>query len=139
MYITIKRARFNGMSGPVNLPYGTEVGCMEAPAEHGPVKILIYQGNPICMSTSQNAYDYFARNDDRKGLERGNLTRGIIKLLSKRDKAYQARWDKVWEDPVCQKCRRSEHRDHWLWGHEFYNAEVSDLQHIAELVVEGGS
>lgn len=125
-YITIKRARFKGLSGPENLPYGNEVQC-----EDGFLKI---EGLPICGDHSQNAYDFFARNDDGKGLERGKLTQAIRKALEKRDKNYQARWNKVWDDPLCQKYKRIEHTDHWLWNHDFYNAEISNLRHIAALV-----
>lgn len=131
MYITIKRTRFESISGPINLPYGTEVN-----NEGG---FLALDTAPICAVTSQNAYDYFARNDDGKGLERGRLTQAIRAALEKRDKDYQARWDRVWEDKLCQKYKRKEHADHWLWNHDFYNAEIPDLQYIAELVgAKGG-
>lgn len=131
-YITIKRTRIQSISGPVNLPYGTKAQCEDG--------MICYEGNPICLPTSQNAYEYFARNDDGMGLERGKLTRGIIKTLAKRDKDHQARWDRVWEDPLCQKYKRKEHADYWLWSHDFYNAGIEDLRHIAALVgAKGGA
>ena len=131
MYITIKRTRFESISGPINLPYGTDVNSTG--------DFLALDNAPICAVTSQNAYDYFARNDDGKGLERGRLTQAIRAALEKRDKDYQARWDRVWEDKLCQKYKRKEHADHWLWNHDFYNAEIPDLQYIAELVgAKGG-
>ena len=40
----------------------------------------------------------------------------------------------MWEDPVCQKYRRPEHEDFFLWGHAFYEAPVEDLRHIAALI-----
>lgn len=128
-YITIKRTRINSISGSINLPYGTEVESMDG--------ILFANGKPLCSDRSQNAYDYFARNDDGNGFERGKLTREIIKTLSKRDKDHQTRWDKVWEDSFCVKFKRKEHSDQWVWNHEFYNAEIVELQYIATLV--GGS
>ena len=131
-YITIKRTRFNSISGPVNLPYGTEVECADG--------VLTIDGHPLCADRSQNAYEYFARNDDGHGLERGKLTQAIRKKLEKRDKNHQARWDKVWTDPRCQKYKRAEHADHWIFNHEFFNAEIPDLRHIAALVgVKGGA
>lgn len=125
-YITTQRARFNSLSGQVNFPYGTEVqyedGC------------LFIDNLPLCGDHSQNAYDFFSRNDDGNGLERGKLTQSIRKTLEKRDKNHQARWDKVWGDPVCQKYKRTDHADYWLWNHDFYNAPLIDLQHIAALI-----
>ena len=58
----------------------------------------------------------------------------ILSRLEKRDKEHQARWNKVWPDAVCQKYRRPEHEDFWLWSYDFYNAPVDDLRHIAALV-----
>lgn len=125
-YITIKRAHFNSISGPVNLPYGTEVECING--------VLTLEEQPLCEDHSQNAYDFFSQNDDGNGLERGKLTQAIRKTLEKNDKDYQVRWDKVWTDPICQKYKRVEHADYWLWNHDFYNAKIPDLRHIATLV-----
>lgn len=125
-YILYKRFKAKAICGEVNLPYGTEVKC-----ENG---ILTIECNPICGDHSQNAYDYFARNDDGNGLERGKLIQEIIKCLSKRDKDHQDRWNKVWEDALCQKYKRTEHTDYWLWNHDFYNAEIKDLKYIANLI-----
>ena len=55
-------------------------------------------------------------------------------FLERRDDGYQARWDKVWGDPLCQKYRRPEHEDFWLWNYDFFNAPVVDLYHIARLI-----
>ena len=125
-YITINRARFHSVSGIVNIPYGTRIDC-----ENG---ILSIDGQPLCGDQSQNAYDFFARNDDGNGLDRGKLTRSIIKRMAVRDKAYQKRWNKVWGDAICRKYKRSEHEEHWLWNYDFFNAEIADLKYIAKLV-----
>lgn len=131
-YITIKRARLVGISGPVNLPYGTAVQCEDG--------FLYHDGAWICGDHSQNAYDYFARNDDGNGIERGELTKAIRKALEKRDADYQTRWDKVWADSLCQKYKRPEHADFWLWNFEYYNAPIPDLRYIAKLVgAKGGA
>ena len=79
-YIVTKRAKFDSISGPINLPYGTEVTCEDG--------VLYYEGNPLCLTTSQNAYDHFARNDDKQGEKRGKLTQAILQTLSKRDKDH---------------------------------------------------
>lgn len=125
-YIVKQRARIDTITGPVNLPYGTEVEAVE--------DYLIYQGRQLCAVTSRKAHLYFTRDDDGQGRERGALTLAITKRLEKRDKNHQARWDRVWENPVCQKYRHPEHEDHFLWGHAFYEAPVEDLRHIAALI-----
>lgn len=125
-YIARRRARFNSISGPVNIPWGT-------PLEAGEGYILL-AGEPVCTTTSQNAYDYFSQNDDGRGRERGELVAAILACLEKRDAQHQARWDKVWGDAACQKYRRPEHEDFWIWNYDFYSAPIDDLRHIATLI-----
>ena len=125
-YITIKRARFLSLSGNVNLPYGTKINCING--------ILNVDGKYLCADHSQNAYELFARDDDGNGLKRGKLTQAIRDTLAKRDNNYQVRWDKVWNDAICQKYKRTEYSDYWLWNHSFFNADITDLYHIAALV-----
>lgn len=125
-YLCRKRARFDGISGQVNIPYGTALICQDG--------FLMHQNKPLCGITSQNAYDFFSQNDDRMGRERGDLVGRILSRLQKRDSGYQARWNKVWEDPRCQKYKRPEHEDHWIWNFDFYNGPVEDLRHIAGLI-----
>lgn len=125
-YIVIKRARIRSLSGFVNIPYGVKIDCTDS--------VLNLDGKPLCGDHSQNAYEFFARDDDGNGLERGKLTQAIKVILAKRDKQHQARWDRIWADPICQKYRRVEHADYWLWNHDFYNASIYDLQHIAKLI-----
>lgn len=125
-YITTKRFKGQAITSEVNIPYGTEVQCI--------IGYIVYDNLPICADHSQNAYDYFSRNDDGKGLERGKLIQEIKKVLSKKDSGYQDRWDKVWEDEVCLKYKRVEYSDYWLWNHDFYNAKIEDLRYIAGLL-----
>lgn len=96
--------------------------------------LIFYNEKPICYITSENAHQYFAKNDDENGMKRGKLTQLIQKTLSKRDSKYQDRWNKIWEDSRCQKYKRKEHKDYWLWNHDFSNAEMEDLVHIANLI-----
>lgn len=125
-YLCRKRARFDGISGQVNIPYGTALICQDG--------FLMHQNKPLCGITSQNAYDFFSQNDDGMGRERGDLVGRILSRLQKRDSGYQARWNKVWEDARCQKYKRPEHEDHWIWNFDFYNGPVEDLRHIASLI-----
>ena len=125
-YLCRKRARFDGISGQVNIPYGTALICQDG--------FLMHQNKPLCGVTSQNAYDFFSQNDDGMGLERGDLVGRILSKLQKRDAGYQARWNKVWGDSRCQKYKRPEHEDHWIWNFDFYNGPVEDLRYIAALI-----
>ena len=129
-YIARRRARFNGISGQVNIPYGAVLEVQDG--------FLWWKGEQLCAVTSQNAYDFFSRDDDGQGKERGALVAAILGRLEqnphKKDPDHQCRWDKVWESKLCQQYRRKEHEDHWLWNHDFFNAPIFDLQQIAQLI-----
>lgn len=128
-YITNRRFKKKCLCGKVNIPYGEHLFCKD--------NLIFLQNSPICFATSQDAYDYFSRNDDGQGLERGKLVNKILSTLSnKKDGKYQDRWDKLWEDEYCHKFRRKEHGDHWLWSFDFYNAEIKDLQYILDKISE---
>ena len=125
-YIVRRRARFLSICGPVNLPYGTEVSSDGA--------FLTVNGEKLCSITSQNAYDFFSRNDDGHGLERGKLVKDIRRTLERRDAKHQARWDKLWADAGANRLRRADHKDFWVWNHNFYNADVNELRRIRLLL-----
>ena len=125
-YIAKRRARLKSLSGQINLPYGTKVMRRD--------KTLYHDRKPICFVTSHTAHEYFARDDDGHGEERGKLTIAIKNTLNMRDKDHQSRWDRVWADALCQRYKRPEHQDFWLWNHEFYEAHIVDLRYIAQLV-----
>lgn len=125
-YLVHRRFKGKSISGEVNLPAGTV--CEEIGG------VITCDGKPICLIRSENAHQYFARNDDGNGMLRGKLTQSILKTLGNRDEDYQKRWDKVWDDKMCQAYKRTEQADYWLWNHDFYNAEILVLQHIATLV-----
>lgn len=125
-YIVHKRFKNTALCGAVNLQAMTTCESYE--------DIIVCNGMPICFAQSENAHQYFAVNDDGTGMLRGKLTQAIQKTLAKRDNNYQARWNKVWDDPLCQKYKRYTHEDHWLWSHEFFMADIETLKHIAELI-----
>lgn len=125
-YITHRRFRDKAICGDVNIPAMTEMT-----EENG---VLMYRNKPICYDTSENAHQYFARNNDGNGMLRGALTQAIQKALAKRDNDYQKRWDRVWDDEACQPYKRTEFDDYWLWNHEFFHADIDVLRHIANLV-----
>ena len=125
-YVCRTRARFKAICGQVNIPYVTTL--------NGQGGFLILNDLPVCSATSQNAYDFFTQNDDGMGQERGELLNRIIPKLEKRDAGYQARWGKIWEDALCQKYKRPDQEEHWIWNFDFYNGPVEDLRHIAVLI-----
>lgn len=128
-YLARKRARFEGICGHVNIPYGTTLTVQDG--------FIMWKGQQVCGITSQNAYDYFTQNDDGRGKERGELVSSILLLLERQDNGYQSRWDKVWADARCQQYKRPDHDDHWIWNFKFYNAPVEDLKHIFNLIRKG--
>lgn len=127
-YVVRRRARFLAICGPVNFPYGTAVSSDGA--------FLTINDQKLCSVTSQNAFDFFSRNDDGRGLERGKLVEEITSRLEKRDARHQARWDFLWADAVANRLRRQDHADFWVWGQAFYQADIRDLEHILKLIKE---
>mgnify|MGYP000034838345 FL=1 len=125
-YIVHRRLKDAAICGGVNIPATTI--CEEI------CGVIYHNGLPVCYTTSENAHQFFARNDDESGLRRGKLTQAIQKTLSKRDGNYQSRWDKIWADPKCRQYKRTEYEDYWLWNHEFFNADIDVLLYIANLV-----
>lgn len=126
-YIVYNRYKAISNSGQINLPVFTE--CEEAN------NIIYYNGKQICFSTSEDAHQHFARNDDGQGLKRGELIQSIQKELRKQYK-HQERWNKIWGAPSLLRYKRPEHVDHWLWNHAFFNAPIVDLEYILKLVKE---
>lgn len=125
-YIVHKPFEGTALCGKICLPVTTELE-----SKNG---ILYRDGDAICAACCENAHQFFARNDDGHGMERGRLTQAIQRQLSKRDKGYQDRWDKVWSYPVCRPFKRSDYNDYWLWNHDFFNADIDALRSIAKLV-----
>lgn len=134
-YMVRKRFKGDAMCGSVNLPYGTLVICS------GGV-ICTKEGKPLCLDTSQNAYNYFSHNDDGQAALRANLVQSIMDALKNPVEGatqeiisqHQETWNRVWADSICNSCRRSEYEDFWIWNYDFYNAEISILRHINKLV-----
>ena len=58
-YIARRRARFDGISGQVNIPYGAVLEVQDG--------FLYWKGERLCATTCQNAYDYFSQDDDEIG------------------------------------------------------------------------
>lgn len=114
------------LSGEVNIPAFSL--CEEKD------DIIYYEDRPICYVKSENAHRFFTNNDDGQGVERGKLIKRIINKLAKKDSEYQNRWDKIWLDEKCQKYKKEEYADYWLWNHNFYIADIESLEYILSLI-----
>lgn len=124
-YIAHRRFKGRAICGQINIPAMTALESIDG--------VIMFGDKPLCFEQSENAHQFFARNDDGQGMERGNLTQEIQKRLRMR-KNHQKRWDMVWEDQVCLKYKWDEHPDHFLWNHEWFLAPIEDLKYIAKLV-----
>jgi hypothetical protein len=135
-YIVTKRYKQKCLGGNVNLPYGT------ACETWGNLIVRADNKTPLCLTTSQDAYDFLSRNDDGQGKERGRLVHAILDLLRTPPKEdpkafalHKERWGRVWAaEDTLGRFRRPEHPDHWVWGFDFYNAEIADLETIYNTV-----
>ncbi len=125
-YIAHKRFKDNAICGLVNIPATTICECDN--------DVIKYNDLPICYVESRNAHQFFSINEDGMGMLRGKLTQSIQKALAKHDDNYQNRWNKIWGDDICQKYKRKEHADFWLWNHDFFNANIDELKYIANLI-----
>ena len=74
------------------------------------------------------------QDDDGTGRLRGELISSIQQKLECKDADHQTQWDRVWASALCQKYRRPESDDYWLWARAFFDAPILDLQAIATLV-----
>lgn len=131
-YVCIKRYKRPGRGErkAVNIP------CGSALEEHG--GNLYYNGIEVCSGRSAVMREYFARNDDGLGLERGKLSQAIVKALQIRPgetrEEHDKRWDICWNDSLCMKYRKRAQADMFLWDISFFNAPIEDLRYIAALV-----
>lgn len=125
-YIIYKDFNGKAICGEVNLPKGTI--CTEKNGR-------LYHGtDELCLKNSQRAFDYFARNHDGRGLERGELISTIKDTLAIADEHRYERWYRVWNNPACRQFNRG--GDFWNWNYAFYNAEIYILQYIKNLVTD---
>lgn len=125
-YIVYRQFETKAICGEVNLPVGTICQYDQG--------FITYDDKPLCVVTSENAHRYFAKNNDGKGLERGELVQNILAKLREEDNNRDGRWFAVENDAICKIYRRHDHPDHWLWNHSFYGASIGHLTYIWNLV-----
>ena len=127
-YICIKKFNQQGIGGKFNIKCGEIV---KSDGER-----IYYKDIPVCMVRSENAYTYFAIDEDNQGKERGRLINQIKTALAKRDNNYQKRWDKLWSDFSANILRRQDYADYWIWDLPFYQTSIENLQRIYKLISE---
>jgi len=126
-YITHKRFKNKGLlNKDYNLPYATEVQTMG--------KYIIYNNEPICLTTSYLAHQYFSRNDDNNGLERGNLTYAIAFSNRKPNKNNGFRFTEQERELLrTEYSHFLKNEDDWiLFNHHFFNADIDELRELAK-------
>ena len=123
-YIIYKDFAVKAICGEVNLPKGTISTEKDS--------MLYHEDKPLCLKTSQRAFDFFARNHDGQGMKRGELISAIKDTLALADEHRYERWFRVWNDPACKQFNRG--GDFWTWNYAFYNAEIYILEYVKNLV-----
>lgn len=97
-------------------------------------RFIAYGQKAICTTTSENAYKYFARNDDGHGLERGNLTHAIAyaKRHPNKDNGFRFTPSEIemLETEYGQYLRKD--TDTIIFNHDFFNADIDVLREIAK-------
>lgn len=128
-YVIYKDFNAKAICGEVNLPRGTI--CTE---ENG----TIFHGtDTLCLKRSENAYKHFARNNDGKGLERGDLITSIKEALAIQDEHTEERNQRLWNNPACRQFNGNPNGGTWVWNYAFYNAEVFVLDYIYKILTDG--
>lgn len=123
--IVHRRFKQKAICGKVDLPVFTILQNVDG--------YIFHNGKLIAYDKSENAHQFFARNDDGFGIDRGKLTRKIQAKLAN-EVNHQERWDKIWNDELCQKYKRPEREDFFYWNHDFFNAPIQDLKYIWNLI-----
>ena len=119
---------------------------------------LYFGSKPICNVNSDNAHNFFARNDDGKGEERFALTQAIKAKIQAKKNDYAAKVNAIASNMLLPPWEREERiseivdesalafeRIHGnaiadacltngFWNHDFFNAPIQTLELIMALV-----
>lgn len=101
-------------------------------------EILYYDGEAVCLKNSYYGHRYFARDDDGRGLERGELTYKI---------AFEPRFSEGTGFRFSDEERKiiCDEYSHWLkkkimvilFNNDFFAADVDELQKFADRIFGG--
>ena len=96
-------------------------------------KFIVKDSELICAITSQDAYQYFARNDDNNGIQRGKLTYEIAFAPRRPDQKIGFRFtDKqreMIETEYPQFVRPD--TDFLIFSYDFFNADIQPLRELS--------
>ena len=135
-YIVCKQFKKKGIDGNFNLPKNST--CNELG------NLIFHNQRPICFKTSQDAYNYFSRDDDGKGEERFGLVHDILDLIAEYVMDYndaRMNGEKDIEDKA--SAAYDTIREHYpqflkngmdVFTVEFYNAEIEELEAVKNLI-----
>lgn len=126
-YITIKNFQcLNNEGIPIVIKRDTEVEEVDGLIACGEI--------PLCNNGDKTAFEYFSRNNDRKGKERAELCWKIVNRLNKVDNKSAVRWKAIYSSDKAKSLRDNTDTVFWKWGYDFYNAEIKDLKTIWSLI-----
>lgn len=97
-------------------------------------RFLAIGNRAICMMNSENSHRHFARNDDGKGIERGNLTYAIAYGKRKRKHADGScyRFSEEEIDMLVNNYGTFLKSKAPIWFNDkFFSADIEDLQELA--------
>lgn len=112
----------------VNIPPGTKFNTSGQ-------FIVTPDNQVICAITSFSAHNHFARNDDGQGLRRGQLVWSISSSPRINKDNNGVRWSFDEQNLIREKYShflKQPYFDTILFNHDFYNAEISELEEMAK-------
>ena len=148
-YIVCRTFKGRGLGGEFDLKRGSS--CEEIRG------IITHNQEAICINSSQNAFDFFARNDDKKGYERFALVHEILDKIKEfvaeyNDEFMAIRNSDVNEEKKAEMLSSLPNRsvlayeairkafpnflrdNNDVFSFDFYNAEVEELAQVKDIV-----
>ncbi len=125
-YICHKRYHKVGASGKShNFPRGSILSTVS--------NYIAKDAEGICLTTSDDAYRHFARNDDGKGLERGALTYAIAYSKRHPNKDNGFRFTEEEREMLCSDYGFfiKEENEYLVFNYDFFNADIEELKELA--------
>ena len=133
-YINIKRVKGKFHCGEVNIPWGTEFYV----SEDGFISVLYKDREcKLCWETSENAYRYFAYNDDGQGELRKKLINETHDLMAQvRDRDVE--FERFFHSQTALKYKKDPNNDtEWSWNRlKVHTAPIADLEEIKRIVLK---
>ena len=100
-------------------------------------RYIAYKNGAVCATCSEDAYMYFARNDDGKGLKRGRLTYEIAYAPRHPNMDNGFRFTPAEMETLINNYGRFLRYDcdTIVFNKEFFNAEIEELEEIKREVM----